>query len=59
MPKKPNSKKPNPMKDKPKFDHEIRNRFSRFTIPHGIVGPHLKRPWGGFLVLLISKTVVL
>ena len=27
-----------------KFDHDIKNRFSRFTIPHGIVGPHLKRP---------------
>ena len=26
------------------FDHDIKNRFSRFTIPHGIVGPHLKRP---------------
>ena len=40
-------------------DHDIKNRFSRFTIPHGIVGPHLKRPSGGFLVLLKSDTVIL
>ena len=36
-----------------------KNRFSRFTTPHGIVGPHLERPVCGFLVLLISIRVYL
>ena len=31
------------------FDHDnIKNQFSRFTNPHGIVGPHLKRPGAVF-----------
>ena len=33
----------------------LTNRFSCFTMPREIVGPHLKRPVSGFLVFLISE----